>query len=72
MLPRYLGSDKEYELRYATADINKLVAEGTLEEKISAIIERKRRLMNAVLQADDPKLSKIFTREELIELLRPV
>jgi superfamily II DNA or RNA helicase len=50
----------------------KLVTEGTLEEKISAIIERKRRLMNAVVQADDPKLSKIFTRAELIELLRPV
>ena len=50
----------------------KLVTEGTLEEKISAIIERKRRFMNAVVQADDPKLSKIFTREELIELLRPV
>jgi SNF2 family DNA or RNA helicase len=50
----------------------KLVTEGTLEEKISAIIERKRRLMNSVVQKDDPKLSKIFTREEMIELLRPV
>jgi superfamily II DNA or RNA helicase len=50
----------------------KLVTEGTLEEKISAIIERKRKLMNAVVQADDPKLSKVFTREELIELLRPL
>jgi superfamily II DNA or RNA helicase len=50
----------------------KLVAEGTLEEKIAAIIERKRQLMKSVVQADDPHLSKIFTREELIELLRPV
>jgi superfamily II DNA or RNA helicase len=49
----------------------KLVTEGTLEEKISAIIERKRRLMNTVMQADNPELSKIFTREELIELLSP-
>jgi len=48
----------------------KLVTEGTLEEKISAIIERKRRLMNTVVQADDPHLAKVFTREELIELLR--
>ena len=32
----------------------KLVTEGTLEEKISGIIERKRLLMNAVVQADDP------------------
>lgn len=50
----------------------KLVTEGTLEEKISAIIERKRKLMNTVVQADDPHLAKVFTREELIELLRPV
>jgi SNF2 family DNA or RNA helicase len=50
----------------------KLVTEGTLEEKISAIIERKRQLMNSVVQADDARLNKIFTREELIELLRPV
>jgi SNF2 family DNA or RNA helicase len=50
----------------------KLVAAGTLEEKISAIIDRKRRLMDSVVQADDPHLEKIFTREELIDLLRPV
>lgn len=50
----------------------KLVTEGTLEEKISAIIDRKRRLMNAVVQADNPHLSKLFTREELMALLQPV
>ena len=50
----------------------KLVTAGTLEEKISAIIERKRRLMDSVVQADDPRLNKVFTREELIELLRPL
>jgi SNF2 family DNA or RNA helicase len=50
----------------------KLVTEGTLEEKIAAIIERKRRLMNAVVQADNPNLSKIFTREELMDLLHPI
>ncbi len=49
----------------------KLITEGTLEEKISAIVGRKRRLMDSVVQADDPQLSKVFTREELIELLRP-
>jgi hypothetical protein len=48
------------------------VIEGTLEVKISAIIERKRRLMESVVQADDPRLSKIFSREELIDLLEPV
>ena len=50
----------------------KLVTTWTLEEKISAIIERKRRLMDSLIQADDPHLDKIFTREELIDLLRPV
>ncbi len=42
---------------------------GTLEEKISAMIERKRALAADVLQADEPGLSKVFTREELVELL---
>jgi SNF2 family DNA or RNA helicase len=50
----------------------KLVTEGTLEDKISAIIEKKRELMNSVVQADEAHLNKIFTREELMELLRPV
>jgi SNF2 family DNA or RNA helicase len=49
----------------------KLTTEGTLEEKISVIIERKRRLMHDVVQVDDPSASKTFTREELIELLEP-
>jgi SNF2 family DNA or RNA helicase len=50
----------------------KLITSGTLEEKVSAIIERKRRLMNSVVQVDDPHLDKIFTREELIDILKPV
>lgn len=48
----------------------KLIAEGTLEEKISALIERKRRLMGTVVHEDDPRLAKIFTRDELLEMLR--
>jgi SNF2 family DNA or RNA helicase len=48
----------------------KLVTEGTLEEKIAAIIERKRRIAASVVQEDDPHLAKIFTREELLEMLR--
>jgi len=47
----------------------KLVTEGTLEEKISAIIERKRNLMDSIVQEDDPGLLKTFTREQLIDLL---
>jgi len=50
----------------------KLLTEGTLEEKVSAIIERKRRLMDSVVQHDDPALAKIFTRAELLELLQGV
>ena len=33
-------------------------------------IERKRRLMDSVVQEDDPRLAKIFTRDELLEMLR--
>jgi superfamily II DNA or RNA helicase len=50
----------------------KLLTEGTLEEKIAAIIERKRELMESIVEEDDPKLTKIFTREELLELLQQV
>lgn len=47
----------------------KLVTEGTLEEKIAAIIDKKRRLMESIVKEDDPGLLKTFTREELIEML---
>ena len=47
----------------------KLVTEGTLEEKIAAIIAKKRKLMDSVVKEDDPGLLKSFTREELIELM---
>ncbi|MGA2260764.1 MAG: DEAD/DEAH box helicase [Acidobacteriota bacterium] len=52
--------------------IFKLVSAGTLEEKISAIIDRKRKLMDSVVHADDPHLGKVFSRSELIDLLRPL
>jgi superfamily II DNA or RNA helicase len=47
----------------------KLVTEGTLEEKISAIIERKRNLMDSIVREDDPGLLKTFSREDLIQIL---
>ncbi|MBU0991250.1 MAG: DEAD/DEAH box helicase [Proteobacteria bacterium] len=47
----------------------KLVTEGTLEEKISAIIEKKRHLMDQIVQEDDPDLLKTFSREQLLYLL---
>ncbi|MGB9498214.1 MAG: DEAD/DEAH box helicase [Dissulfuribacterales bacterium] len=47
----------------------KLVTEGTLEEKISAIIDRKRKLMADVIQDDAPGTLKTFSRQDLIDLL---
>jgi len=49
----------------------KLVTEGTLEEKISAIIEKKRNLMESIIKEDDANTLKIFTRDDLIEMLSP-
>ena len=47
----------------------KLVTQGTLEEKISALIDEKRNLMDRVVKEDDPGLLKSFSREELIDIL---
>jgi SNF2 family DNA or RNA helicase len=47
----------------------KLVTEGTLEEKISAIIMKKRNLMDSIVREDDPNLLKNFSREDLIAML---
>ena len=47
----------------------KLVTEGTLEEKISAIIDRKKNLMADVIAEDDPGLLKTFSRDELMDLI---
>lgn len=49
----------------------KLITRGTLEERIAQIIEDKRALMGDVLTSDDPHLAKVFTREQLLELLAP-
>ncbi len=49
----------------------KLVTQGTLEEKISAIIEQKRNLMDSVVKEDDPGVLKTFSKEALIEMLGP-
>lgn len=47
----------------------KLVTRGTLEEKIAAIITRKRDLMNSIVKEDDPDVVKTFSRRNLIDLL---
>jgi SNF2 family DNA or RNA helicase len=47
----------------------KLVTTGTLEEKNSAIIEKKETLLEILVQEDDPNLRKTFNREGLLELI---
>jgi SNF2 family DNA or RNA helicase len=67
------ATDRMYRLGQNKAvSVLKLTTEGTLEEKISAIIERKRRLMHEVVRVDEPGESKTFTRDELIGLLEPL
>ena len=55
--------------QFSLGQVFKLVTEGTLEEKIAAIIEKKRNLMDSVVKEDDPGLLKTFTRAQLIEML---
>ena len=47
----------------------KLITQGTLEEKIAAIIAKKRDLMNDIVKEDDPDLIKTFSRDHLLEML---
>ena len=65
------ATDRLYRIgQKRVVQVFKLVTEDTLEERIAMIIDNKRRLMTSVVQEDDPKLSKLFSREELMELLR--
>ncbi len=67
------ATDRVYRMGQKRAvHVLKLVTQGTLEEKISAIIEAKRALMENIVQADDPSLAKVFSREELLDLLASV
>lgn len=50
----------------------KLVTKGTFEEKIDALITRKAKLMEEVVDVDDHQLVKQFSREEIIQLLQYV
>lgn len=47
----------------------KLITEGTLEEKIAAIIEKKRVLMEEVVPETDPGVLRQFSREDLLDLM---
>jgi superfamily II DNA or RNA helicase len=50
----------------------KLVTRGTFEEKIHSMIERKGRLMEDVIGADDQAIIKSLNRDEIMELLKDV
>jgi superfamily II DNA or RNA helicase len=47
----------------------KLISEGTLEEKIAAIIEKKKSLADELITEDSPDSLKQFTRDDLLSLL---
>ena len=47
----------------------KLITEGTLEEKIAALIDRKKTLMERVIVENDPAFLSSLSREELIDLI---
>jgi superfamily II DNA or RNA helicase len=47
----------------------KIITEGTVEEKIDKIITTKKNLANELLTEDSPDTVKVFSREELIDLL---
>jgi len=47
----------------------KLITEGTLEEKIAAIIAKKKGLMEEVVPETDPGVLRQFSREELLEFM---
>jgi len=47
----------------------KLVTAGTLEEKVAALIAKKRALMESVVKEDDKVAFKTFSRQELMKLL---
>ncbi len=65
------ATDRVYRLGQRRAvQVFKLVTEGTLEEKIAALIEKKRQVMASVVREDAPELAKIFTRDELLDMLR--
>jgi superfamily II DNA or RNA helicase len=47
----------------------KLVTEKSIEERIGNIIDRKKKLAEKALIEDDPEELKVFTREELMEII---
>lgn len=50
----------------------KLVTKGTFEEKIDAMISRKKQLMEETVSVDDKEIIKMFNREEIMDLLKNI
>jgi len=48
----------------------KFITQGTLEEKIHRLINRKKELAADIVQADDDSFVKRLSREDLAELLQ--
>lgn len=64
------ASDRIHRLgQTAPVSIYKLVARGTIEERIEEIIQRKRALLDEVLEFDDPEAQKHLTLEDLRHIL---
>ena len=59
-----LGQDK-------TVYVYRILAQGTLEERISKLIDKKRKITESVMGAVTDQALQL-TREELIELLKPL
>jgi superfamily II DNA or RNA helicase len=53
----------------AAVSVYKLVARGTIEERIEEIIQRKRALLEEVLEFDDPEAQKRLSLEDLRHIL---
>ena len=65
------ATDRAYRIgQKKVVQVFKLTTIGTLEEKISAIIDRKRNLMDEVVEADSPEIIKAFSRKDLEAILR--
>ncbi len=54
-----------------TVYIHKILVENTLEEKIDALIKRKRKIINGIMD-EELEGEKSWSREELLEILRPL
>ena len=54
-----------------TVYVHKILVQNTLEEKIDALIKRKRGIINGVIDAE-LEGEKFWTRRELLEILRPL